>query len=329
MPCDISDKCAPQSCVNGQCVPQTVQCDDGNKCTNDRCDPQTGGCINDAKTCQFTDHCNPKECDTSDGNCKVLHPVNCDDGQACTNDNCDSSTGSCSFDPVVCSGAACSPGYCDPSDGTCQLGSVECDDQNKCTIDSCKADGEDHTCIHTPLVCDDHNPCTVDSCDPHKGCKHTHVAEAILCDDHNKCTKDTCNPHSGCHHEVLTFPGNRLNCKTPYCDPLAGWLDVDVVCLPKDKCTCIENRGGCVCPSDSIHKQNQNVGVGAGVISAVVVAGTAGIIFVGVSGKKSYDYWRQVHDNKSPMISSNPLYEEAGGFSENPLFEDTDAVTLP
>jgi hypothetical protein len=69
--------------------------------------------------------------------------------------------------------------------------------------------------------------------------------------------------------------------------------------------------------------------VGSGVIAAVVFTGAAGIIFVAVSGKKGYDYWKTVHDNKNPMVSSNPLYEEKGGFNENPLFEDDGAVDLP
>jgi len=106
-------------------------------------------------------------------------------------------------------------------------------------------------------------------------------------------------------------------------------LELDVQCFPKDSCTCEEALGGCVCPSDSIKNQNKNVRLGAGVIAVVVVAGAFGVIFVAISGKKSYDYWRQVHDNKNPLVSSNPLYEETGGFNENPLFEDSDAVNLP
>jgi hypothetical protein len=44
--CDNSDKCKPQSCVAGKCVKGAeVKCDDGDPCTDDSCDPQTGNCI--------------------------------------------------------------------------------------------------------------------------------------------------------------------------------------------------------------------------------------------------------------------------------------------
>jgi len=67
----------------------------------------------------------------------------------------------------------------------------------------------------------------------------------------------------------------------------------------------------------------------SGVIASVVVAGAAGIVFVAISGKKTFDYWKSVHDNKNPMIASNPLYEEKGGFNENPLFEEDQGSELP
>jgi len=106
-------------------------------------------------------------------------------------------------------------------------------------------------------------------------------------------------------------------------------LEVPVTCRPSDVCKCDEKLGGCVCPSRSVAEKADTTALGSGVIASVVVAGAAGIVFVAISGKKSYDYWKQVHDNKNPMIASNPLYEEKGGFNENPLFEDNGNVELP
>jgi hypothetical protein len=60
---------------------------------------------------------------------------------------------------------------------------IDCDDGNPCTIDTCD-NGE---CIHTPKNCDDGNPCTIDTCEGGE-CVHT----PKNCNDGNPCTIDTC-----------------------------------------------------------------------------------------------------------------------------------------
>jgi len=64
-PCDEGQFCnGVETCVAGVCVAGTPpDCDDGNLCTEDACDPQTGGCVNE--------------------------PVDYDDGDPCTADSCD------------------------------------------------------------------------------------------------------------------------------------------------------------------------------------------------------------------------------------------------
>lgn len=43
--CQPYDQCAPRQCVEGVCVDLTpVNCDDGDECTEDTCDPATGAC---------------------------------------------------------------------------------------------------------------------------------------------------------------------------------------------------------------------------------------------------------------------------------------------
>ena len=48
--------------------------------------------------------------------------------------------------------------------------SLNCNDGNPCTIDSCGPKG----CVHIPVNCDDSNPCTIDLCDAN-GCVHIPV----------------------------------------------------------------------------------------------------------------------------------------------------------
>lgn len=44
--CSTGDRCAPARCSEGQCVAQPpVECDDGDECTLDACEPETGGCV--------------------------------------------------------------------------------------------------------------------------------------------------------------------------------------------------------------------------------------------------------------------------------------------
>lgn len=73
--CGGSDQCnqGVAVCVEGECIQDApVDCDDGNRCTSDVCDPATG--------CAHA-------------------PVTCDDGNPCTTDECSPETG-CSFTPL-------------------------------------------------------------------------------------------------------------------------------------------------------------------------------------------------------------------------------------
>jgi len=327
--------------MEGECVPQPVTCNDNNKCTIDSCYPETGECIFESKTCPDTgDNCNPQECDLSDGECKVLNPVVCDDQQPCTLDSCIAETGECSFESKECDQISpCAPASCNVVTGQCQEIPVNCDDQNACTQDFCTVvdtmdndptTGQVARCDHTPITCDDSNPCTVDSCDIQLGCQHVEADPSVICDDNDQCTVDTCSREQGCQHEPLAYTGPQMNCQTPYCDPTVGWLAVPVQCLPKDQCYCDEDKGGCVCPSNFIQDEKNNVGIGAGAVTFFVIAGFAAVVFVGVSGKKSYDYWTQVHSNKAPQITNNPFYQGKEMFSDNPLFDpEQDMSTVP
>lgn len=124
--CTNSDQCdAKELCFKGECVP-LKNCDDGNSCTEDLCEP-TIGCY----TQLVQDAC----CTGS---------VNaCDDKNACTTDIC----------------IPGNPG----EDPTCQheKNTAACDDGDPCTVNDTCADG---VCKGTPKNCNDNNPCTKDSC---------------------------------------------------------------------------------------------------------------------------------------------------------------------
>jgi len=66
----------------------------------------------------------------------------------------------------------------------------------------------------------------------------------------------------------------------------------------------------------------QAAGIGAGIIAVIVIAAVATVIFLGVGGKKGYDYWKARNKGMGSVLN-NPLYEEkASAQGTNPLYEE-------
>ncbi|MGB5809944.1 MAG: hypothetical protein WBG86_05400, partial [Polyangiales bacterium] len=114
----------PGICNSGSCedamLCEGVNCNDGNPCTDDACDPIDGQCVNtnvaDDTACDFGG--NPGLCEA--GVCMdamLCTGVICDDGNACTTDACDPQSGQCSSsdvpDGTSCNGnGSCFEGNC-------------------------------------------------------------------------------------------------------------------------------------------------------------------------------------------------------------------------
>ncbi|MFQ5478984.1 MAG: hypothetical protein ACE5E4_10250, partial [Candidatus Binatia bacterium] len=96
--CDDNDLCTTNdSCLGGLCVGGAPpNCDDSNPCTDDSCDPASGGCVNVANTasCDDGDPCTIGDT-CSGGLCAGGAPPNCDDSNPCTDDSCDPASGGC------------------------------------------------------------------------------------------------------------------------------------------------------------------------------------------------------------------------------------------
>ena len=190
--CDDGNLCTTgDQCVNGWCASLgSMDCDDGDICTDDSCAPGVGCQYghNDAP-CSDSDACTSGEI-CSAGQCGGGKPVNCNDGNVCTDEACEPDVG-CVYahnggpcdDGNVCStGDACLDGLCQSS------GSLVCDDGNLCTADDCQPDSG---CVFLAegSACDDDNVCTLDLCDPATGeCAHAFVPDQTPCDDGKECT---------------------------------------------------------------------------------------------------------------------------------------------
>ncbi|MCA9523537.1 MAG: hypothetical protein KC609_21325 [Myxococcales bacterium] len=162
--CASSDDCgAKELCYKGECVP-LKNCDDGNSCTEDLCEPSIG-----CYTQLVQDAC----CTGS---------VNaCDDKNACTTDTC--IPGNPGEDPTC----------------THENNTASCDDGDPCTVNDTCANG---VCKGTPKDCDDKNPCTDDSCVA-GNCVHTARTgtcdDGRACSTNDKCVSGKCvGDETGC-----------------------------------------------------------------------------------------------------------------------------------
>ncbi|MFT5429573.1 MAG: hypothetical protein ACI9OJ_000244 [Myxococcota bacterium] len=151
-PCDDGDACWTQKwCQAGDCSGGLSDCDDGQPCTLDTCDPTTGDCAYSPVTCDDSLACTDDQC-AADASC--LHtPVHarCADGDASTLDLCDPIAGGCQSEPVgapgpcvsvSCNGAACV--LVPDADGTaCDSGLAGCNSTMECLAGECASDCAD------------------------------------------------------------------------------------------------------------------------------------------------------------------------------------------
>ena len=157
-----SESCADDSpatedvCYEGLgCIHLASGCDDGDPCTIDSSDAETGYCSNIPFCPDDGIACTVPVCDAVALTCDHVGK-NCDDGNPCTIDQC-----------------------AEELAGVCVNSLVECTDfideegqnQNLCTIDWCSP--ENGQCVHEEKDCNDGDGCTIDYCDPTTGeCVH-------------------------------------------------------------------------------------------------------------------------------------------------------------
>ena len=186
--CVPTDPCVPEAlCHDGVCEDGAYDnCDDGNVCTIDFCDPVLG-CIH-----------------APDGTCECGEDADCDDDNPCTLDACDDDN-RCAYTEAE-DGSACEGDFLCFGPDSCQAGlclegpALDCDDDDTCTLDHCDpvvgcVHSPDPACVcDTDADCDDGNACTRNSCTE----EHTCAALSVLCDDGVDCTVDSCDSTAGC-----------------------------------------------------------------------------------------------------------------------------------
>ena len=204
--CTVNDTCANGACVAGS----AKSCDDGDKCTNDKCDPASGKCtstiiIGCGGNCTDDKHCNDNDTCTDEtcvgGKCNFTFKTGpCDDGSLCTKDDA-CVKGKCTGTPLDCNdNNPCTNDGCSPNSGCVNNNNTApCDDFDGCTAGDICTDGK---CVAgKPKVCDDSDKCTTDACNPATGqCIFKGIPgcggycdTAVDCDDKNVCTDEACD----------------------------------------------------------------------------------------------------------------------------------------
>ncbi|MGB0589573.1 MAG: hypothetical protein ACPGU1_07845 [Myxococcota bacterium] len=257
-------------------------------CEQGVCDVDSGTCRREGK--ETGDGCEDGNvCTTNDtcfgGTCLGGAPLDCDDGEQCTDDSCDATLGCASAvrDGICDDGDACTVDeVCE--EGTCQSGvPADCGDDNPCTIDGCELttgctwtvrlgeacdDGDACTtgdvcqmsslCVPSgALACDDDNACTDDACDTFNGCINTPNQDE--CDDGQLCTVDDTCKDGVCVGQADTCDDGS-ECTLDSCDPVEGCLhqpqfgpcDDDSLCTVEDSCA----TGTCVGVPDDCDEGN-------------------------------------------------------------------------
>jgi hypothetical protein len=193
--------------ASDSCLNLSVECDDGNPCTEDSCDVLTDTCV-----AFVIDGVPAPDDEQIAGDCKVIACIDGvqsdvadnndtpDDGLECTEDVCN---GGIPVNSNVAIATPCNVGggglekLCD-GNGACVecLGPQDCAHlapDNECASRSCDAGvcGQSFTAVDTPLAMQTAGDCQLQVCDGAGGVK-SNAADADVPNDANACTDDLC-----------------------------------------------------------------------------------------------------------------------------------------
>jgi slime mold repeat-containing protein len=226
---------APSKCNCGVLTSICIAVDDGNPCTIDFCDPNTGEVVHEAqpgKPCgdqTDTDCDNPDVCDANG----VCQPNPASSTTSCTGS---SNGGACDANDS-CDGAGNCIDAFQPASTTCRPSAGQCDVAESCngTSGSCPADGfqpSTHACTGTSNggACDAN-----DSCDGAGNCVDGFKPQTTTCRE----SAGQCDVAESCTGSSGACPANGFAASTTSC---TGTSNGDV-CDANDSC---DGAGNCV-----------------------------------------------------------------------------------
>jgi len=333
--CDDGDSCTDNdTCAQGTCAGQPIQCGDGNVCTTDTCDPALG-CVfvpDDGAPCSLNDVCSIATACLG-GACVATDVDACDDNDFCTADFCEEPTG-CghkTLDDLCTDTNPCTDEACDPAQGcvypfntdpcndgnactaadVCTSGAclgalIDPNDNNLCTDDTCEPDtGIAH--VPNTLPCDDNDVCTLNDTCGNSSCQAG--TTPLNCDDNSVCTEDSCDSVEGCQHLDLTASCEDGNlCTTHSCDAVNGCVQsviksflcqpTIVVDFPLRAATLVDLGSNQITVTGSAIS-------GAGLITSLTINGQT--VPVGIDGSFSLTMTPQRGSNTLEIIATDAL----------------------
>ena len=254
--CTINSDCATTDaclispvCNAGLCEYASVDCEDGDPCTDHSCDPILGcqqtyntAACDDVDPCTYDDVCDGAgtcagtavSCTDDPDTCGVLRSCNgtsscdeafpgdltsCDDLDPCTYDDACDGAGACLGTTIICQGddGVCALNRACDGSATCfesyPDSSTACDDDELCThTDVCDSLGG---CIGTPMDCTDGSPpCGAQrSCDGSPNCVEIFPGAETGCDDSDLCSyDDACNGAGACAGSLIVCEDETTIC---------------------------------------------------------------------------------------------------------------------
>lgn len=249
--CDNADSCNGSGVCLANNLPNGTTCaDDGNDCTNDQCSngvcahpakangttcaPDSSQCTNDVCSAGVCTHPN-KPAGTACGSSSAGlcdNPDTCNSSGVCLANNLPNGT-VCADDGNECTTDRCTSGVCVhpvKANGTICGDTNVCNGRETCQSGTCAAG--------TSLQCNDGDPCTVDSCNSTSGC----MTQPVTCPSGQTCVEgtcevDACNDDDVCDatEDMCTCPGDCMTvdalCGNGICDAYAG---EDCLSCPED-----------------------------------------------------------------------------------------------
>ena len=177
---DVNDLCnVDATCNDDVCAGTPKDCDDGNPCTNDTCEPSTGLCKNEFNTDPCDDN---NECTVED---------------TCTNGVCSGET-----QPITCAeGNGCFPSgaSCNPDTGECIPTTIR-----ECLHNGNYCDSDNNYCCHAGTCYPD--PCpSYDNCGNGKKCAGFESKDGYQCISFNSfdSSKHVCKDPDNCRSRIF------------------------------------------------------------------------------------------------------------------------------
>ena len=213
LPCADDELCnGDETCLFGMCTPGTaIVCeDDGDPCTLDSCDSDTGTC--------HTDSPDDTPCDDDDL---------CNGYEICVSGACEAGT------VVDCSDVTelCLEKTCNPATGLCDLNMADdtpCDDDNLCNGNEICVSGACEA--GTAVDCSDVTElCLANTCNPTTGLCDLYMADHTPCNDDDLCNgQETCQGGSCTLGTPVDCPLPDTLCSVSYCDDAEGICVTDI-----------------------------------------------------------------------------------------------------